>query len=78
MIFDGFRSFSDHPGVTLPFTFTFTFTLTLNTKFGVPKKMLRRFLASNAKATHGTSTYPPYVGATLPIGGRFSGFALLL
>ena len=74
MIFDGFGSFSDHRGVNLNLYLTFT----LNAKSGGPEKLFCLFLARNTQATHGTSTHPPYVGATLPIGGRFSGFALLL
>ena len=63
----------------LPYLYLYR-TFTLNKKFGGPKKMLCLFLARNAKAIPGTSTHPPYVGATLPrfnIGGKFSGFALL-
>ena len=76
MIFDDFQCFSQHPG--LKAKVKVRLRLTLNAKFGGPKKKLCLFLACNATATHGTSAYPPYVGATLPIGGRLSAVAVLL
>ena len=46
-------------------------------KIGVAKIVIPLLLASKAKATHGTSTYPLYVGAPLPIGTRGASCALL-
>ena len=76
MIFDDFQWFLQHPGAKVKVRLRLR--LTLNEKSGGLEIMLCLFVASNATATHGTSAYPPYVGATLPIGGRLSAVALLL
>ena len=73
MIFDDFPWFSQHPGAKVKVKAR----LTLNDKSGGPEKSCL-FVARNATASHGTSAYPPYVGATLPIGGRLSAVAVLL
>ena len=69
MISNGFRSVGE---------LRLRLRLTLNEKSGGPEKKLCLFVARNATAAHGTSAYPPYVGATLPIGGRLSAVAVLL